>query len=71
MKKKAFARYVGISETYASQLSRPWAPAKPGLDLACRIAIVTGHYITPFDLAGISPDELVSESLSKASPPGS
>jgi DNA-binding transcriptional regulator YdaS (Cro superfamily) len=54
MTKLAFAKAIGVSPSYVSQLTSddpPW----PGRDLARRIGVVTKGQVTPNDLAGYSP----------------
>jgi transcriptional regulator with XRE-family HTH domain len=51
MSKRAFARALGVSPSYVSQLTKD-APPWPGRELAVKIAEVTGGYVQPNDLAG-------------------
>ena len=55
MKKIEFAKRIGCSNAYLSQLiadDGPW----PGREIARRIGEVTGGAVTPNDLAGYTPD---------------
>lgn len=55
MTKDAFAKAIGVSPSYVSQLTKddpPW----PGREVARAIAIVTKGAVTPNDLAGYRPD---------------
>jgi hypothetical protein len=51
---RAIARRVNVTQTYMSMLARaPWRkPARPSLDLACRIGLATGGAVSPYALAG-------------------
>jgi 3,4-dihydroxy 2-butanone 4-phosphate synthase/GTP cyclohydrolase II len=56
MRKATFARRVGVTSSYVTQLCRedgyiPW----PSRDVAYRIAVVTHGAVTPNDLAGYEP----------------
>jgi DNA-binding transcriptional regulator YdaS (Cro superfamily) len=54
MSKRAFARALGVSPSYVSQLTKD-APPWPGRELALKIGIVTNGFIEPNDLAGYPP----------------
>lgn len=61
MSKRAFAKMIGVTPSYISQLCRDHNPPWPKRDVARRIGIATEGEVTPNDLAGYPPPALAAE----------
>jgi DNA-binding transcriptional regulator YdaS (Cro superfamily) len=57
MSKYRFAKEVGVTPSYVTRLCKRVNPPWPGRELARKIGEVTGGWITPNDLAGLTTAE--------------
>lgn len=56
MTKLEFARQLGVTSSYVSQLTKD-SPPWPSRELQRQIGIITNGFVTPNDLAGYQPEE--------------